>query len=129
MAVRFTSLVLLLVLGQIAGVFAQSVIQISSRRTDLRLSDDDVLYCDSWRFSVETNDAGYWATIPDRCLSYVIDYVTGDRYRSDSEFVAGDSLSFARSVQLTGDGRDAWVFDIDETLLSNLPYYEAHGFG
>jgi hypothetical protein len=25
--------------------------------------------------------------------------------------------------------KEAWVFDIDETSLSNLPYYATHGFG
>ncbi|KAF3489030.1 hypothetical protein F2Q69_00055694, partial [Brassica cretica] len=36
---------------------------------------------------------------------------------------------FASSVEFSGDGKDIWVFDIDETLLSNLPYYIDHGFG
>lgn len=55
--------------------------------------------------------------------------MTGDRYLSDLAAVANYSLSFARGVEIGGDGKDAWVFDIDETLLSNLPYYQAHGFG
>ncbi|GMN50659.1 hypothetical protein TIFTF001_019817 [Ficus carica] len=123
---RFSVLAILplLFLGQ---VFPQSIIQISPRNH--RVSDEDSIYCDSWRFSVETNDAGFWSTIPKRCKNYVENYVTGDRYRSDSDFVAGDSITFARTVRMNGDGKDAWVFDIDETLLSNLPYYEAHGFG
>ncbi|CAH8305979.1 unnamed protein product [Eruca vesicaria subsp. sativa] len=36
---------------------------------------------------------------------------------------------FASTVDFSGDGKDAWIFDIDETLLSNLPYYIDHGFG
>ncbi|KAK6116747.1 hypothetical protein DH2020_049480 [Rehmannia glutinosa] len=33
-------------------------------------------------------------------------------------------FKFAKSVQLEGDdGKDIWVFDIDETALSNLPFY------
>ena len=55
--------------------------------------------------------------------------MTGDRYPSDLEFVASDSLTFAKTVELTGDGKDVWVFDIDETLLSSLPYYATIGFG
>lgn len=55
--------------------------------------------------------------------------MTGDRYLSDSEVVADDSLAYAKTVNMSGDGKDAWVFDIDETLLSNVPYYAAHGFG
>ncbi|CAL5382711.1 unnamed protein product [Camellia sinensis] len=57
-----------------------------------------------------------------RCQDYVHDYITGVRYRSDSEMVA-------KTVEFAGNGKDAWVFDIDETLLSNLPYYAHHGFG
>ncbi|EXC28686.1 Acid phosphatase 1 [Morus notabilis] len=126
---RFSVLAILFLffLGQIPNALPQSIIQISPRNH--RVSDQDLLYCDSWRFSVETNDAGFWPTIPKRCENYVENYVTGDRYRSDSEFVAGDSLAFVRSLQMNDDGKDAWIFDIDETLLSNLPYYEAHGFG
>ncbi|KAH7512954.1 hypothetical protein FEM48_Zijuj12G0145200 [Ziziphus jujuba var. spinosa] len=92
-------------------------------------SDGDSLFCDSWRLSVETNNAGYWSTIPGRCVDFVKDYVTGDRYLSDSAVASSDSLLFAKNVEIDGSGFDAWVFDIDETLLSNLPYYEAHGFG
>ncbi|EEF48149.1 acid phosphatase 1 [Ricinus communis] len=103
---------------------SQSIIQIPTAR-----SKDDDLYCDSWRLSVETNNAGYWVNVPSRCESYVQQYMTSDRFLSDFEVVASDSLSFAKSVNITGDGKDAWVFDIDETLLSNLPYYEVHGFG
>ncbi|XP_050215697.1 acid phosphatase 1-like [Mercurialis annua] len=101
---------------------SQSTIQIPAARKTW--SKDDGLYCSSWRLSVETNNAGYWVKPPARCESYVEDYMTAERYLSDSEVVAADSISFAKSVNVTGDGKDAWVFDIDETLLSNLPYYE-----
>ncbi|KAL6890130.1 hypothetical protein ACP4OV_008893 [Aristida adscensionis] len=30
---------------------------------------------------------------------------------------------------IAGDGKEVWVFDIDETALSSLPYYATHGFG
>ncbi|XP_058214417.1 acid phosphatase 1-like [Rhododendron vialii] len=89
----------------------------------------DDWYCDSWRYSVETNDAGEWSLVPARCEEYVEEYITGGRYRSDSELVAVDASAFAETVNVSGDGMDAWVFDIDETLLSNVPYYAARGFG
>ncbi|KAJ4776726.1 hypothetical protein LUZ62_060983 [Rhynchospora pubera] len=60
---------------------------------------------------------------------YVRDYVTGLAYRFDLEMVARESLNHARTVEIKGDGLDAWIFDIDETLLSNLPYYTSHGYG
>ncbi|KAJ7969514.1 Acid phosphatase 1 [Quillaja saponaria] len=82
----------------IPGIFSESIIRIPPEKDlfcDRKSETDDRLYCESWRFSIETNDAGAWQRIPARA----------------------------------GDGKDAWVFDIDETLLSNLPYYEVHGFG
>lgn len=87
------------------------------------------MYCDSWKYAVETNDAGAWGQIPPRCLGFVKEYMTGDRYMLDLQAVADHSAAFARTVKVNGDGKDAWVFDIDETLLSNLPYYAVHGFG
>ncbi|KAJ8444486.1 hypothetical protein Cgig2_024050 [Carnegiea gigantea] len=89
----------------------------------------DLIYCQSWRFSIETNDAGKWFSAPSRCIQFVTQYMTGQGYSSDSEMVAGNSLEFAHSVQIAADGKDAWIFDIDDTLLSNLPYYQARGFG
>lgn len=94
-----------------------------------KVSRDDNQYCQSWRFTVETNNAGPWIRIPSRCSSFVKNYITGDPYTSDLEAVADASLAFAKTVKLSGDGKDAWVFDIDETLLSNIPYYADHGFG
>lgn len=118
----------------ISHAFSQSVIQIFPGRIefagDRKIRAGDELYCDSWRFSVETNDAGEWDSVPSRCVEFVQKYMTGEHYLSDSEIVSGYSLKHAKSVNVSaGDGKDAWVFDIDETLLSNLPYYAAHGFG
>ncbi|KAL2928974.1 Acid phosphatase 1 [Bienertia sinuspersici] len=36
---------------------------------------------------------------------------------------------FAKTVNLSGDGKDVWIFDVDDTLLSFLPYCKIHGFG
>ncbi|XP_073278887.1 acid phosphatase 1-like [Primulina huaijiensis] len=87
------------------------------------------LYCESWRFTVETNDAGSWTRIPEKCVDFVESYITGDWYRMESEAVADDAAAYAKSVKISGNGKVAWIFDIDETLLSNVPYYEVHGFG
>ncbi|KAL7168004.1 hypothetical protein ACSBR2_038440 [Camellia fascicularis] len=120
--------VLILILSFISKSSSQSIIQISPEKYH-KSSAADLIYCDSWRFSVETNDAGIWTQVPSRCQDYVHDYITGVRYRSDSEMVALNSLEFAKTVEFARNGKDAWVFDIDETLLSNLPYYALHGFG
>ncbi|XVF49409.1 hypothetical protein PTKIN_Ptkin04bG0009500 [Pterospermum kingtungense] len=85
--------------------------------------------CTSWRFAVETNNLSPWKTIPEECAGYVKDYMMGRGYKLDLERVSNEAGVFAKSVELSGDGKDAWVFDVDETLLSNLPYYIEHGYG
>ncbi|KAH7867328.1 hypothetical protein Vadar_032009 [Vaccinium darrowii] len=55
----------------------------------------------------------------------------GHQYRKDCNAATYPALQYAKSLKLTGDGKDVWVFDIDETALSNLPYYARPeiGFG
>lgn len=101
----------------------------SRRLTNGRSGAANRMYCDSWRLSVETNNAGKFKTIPEKCVDYVGAYMQGKRYLADSAMVAYDSLTFAKGLKLAGDGKDAWVFDADETLLSNAPYYAAHKWG
>lgn len=93
------------------------------------LDDEVKLQCTSWRFAVEANNVSPWKTIPHECVEYVRDYMMGRGYRVDLERVSNEAGGFAKSVELGGDGKDAWIFDIDETLLSNLPYYQEHGYG
>nr|GEV00373.1 acid phosphatase 1 [Tanacetum cinerariifolium] len=50
-------------------------------------------------------------------------------YEMDIEMVSNEALEFAISVAVNEDGMDVWIFDIDETLLSSLPYYGQHGYG
>ncbi|EXB34861.1 Stem 28 kDa glycoprotein [Morus notabilis] len=85
--------------------------------------------CLSWRFGVETNNIIDWSTIPEKCELYVGNYMLGEQYRKDSEVVIKEAYLYATSLNLSKDGKDVWIFDIDETSLSNLPYYARHGFG
>ncbi|GAV75922.1 LOW QUALITY PROTEIN: PPR domain-containing protein/Acid_phosphat_B domain-containing protein/PPR_1 domain-containing protein/PPR_2 domain-containing protein [Cephalotus follicularis] len=85
--------------------------------------------CLSWRFAVETNNIRGWSTVPHECEGYVGHYMLGDQYREDSKEVLNEAFLYAQSLKLAGDGKYIWVFDIDETSLSNLPYYAEHGFG
>ncbi|KAK8934386.1 Acid phosphatase 1 [Platanthera zijinensis] len=87
------------------------------------------LRCASRRFAGEANNLAPWKAVPSECGGYVREYMTGKAYGYDLEIAASESAAFARSVPLANDGKDAWVFDVDETLLSNLPYYADHGFG
>jgi len=87
------------------------------------------LRCRSWRFAGEANNLSPWKTVPKECAEHVKEYVNGKGYVYDLEIANKEAGEFAKSVKLKDDGLDAWVFDIDETLLSNLPYYAAHGYG
>nr|CAD1843181.1 unnamed protein product [Ananas comosus var. bracteatus] len=78
---------------------------------------------------VEANNVRGWRTIPAACEGYVGHYMLGDRYRQDSIVVAIEAAAHAAALRLAGNGSDVWVFDVDETALSNLPYYARHGFG
>lgn len=87
------------------------------------------LRCDSWRFNAEANNLSPWRRIPLECAEYVKEYSSGRAYQLDVETASKEAEIFAKSVKLVGDGKDVWIFDIDETLLSNLPYYTEHGYG
>ncbi|KDP22459.1 hypothetical protein JCGZ_26290 [Jatropha curcas] len=93
------------------------------------LENELQLQCTSWRFAVEANNLNPWKTIPQDCAEYVRNYMMGRGYQVDLERVSNEAGVYAKSVQLNEDGKDAWVFDVDETLLSNLPYYTGHGYG
>ncbi|KAL0319319.1 UNVERIFIED_CONTAM: Acid phosphatase 1 [Sesamum angustifolium] len=80
------------------------------------------LDCLSWRLAVETNNLQHWS-LPESCENYVGNYMLGEQYRHDCDVVADAAIEYAKSLKLGGDGKDVWVFDIDETSLSNLPYY------
>ncbi|XP_047072248.1 acid phosphatase 1-like isoform X1 [Lolium rigidum] len=94
-------------------------------------ADADALFCDSWMLSVETGNAGPWRQVPARCGASVRAYMDGERYASDSAVAAAESLAFASQAFASGEGgaKPAWVFDVDETLLSNAPYYAESGWG
>ncbi|XP_050231203.1 acid phosphatase 1-like [Mercurialis annua] len=85
--------------------------------------------CLSWRLGVEMNNIIGWKTVPEKCEGYVGHYMLGHQYRKDSKAVIEEAFRYVESLKLDGDGKDVWVFDIDETTLSNLPYYAHHGFG
>ncbi|XP_039011115.1 acid phosphatase 1-like [Hibiscus syriacus] len=54
--------------------------------------------------------------------------MTGRGYKMDIDRVSDEAGVYAKSLELSGDGKDVWIFDIDDTLLSNLPYYVEHGY-
>ncbi|CAL9243088.1 unnamed protein product [Arabidopsis halleri] len=124
--------IFLVVISLFASAFSDSILEYPSEIETLhkKAADEDVnLHCTTWRFAAEMNNLAPWKTIPVECADYVKDYVMGKGYLTDLERVSEEALIFASSVEFSGDGKDIWIFDIDETLLSNLPYYIDHGFG
>ncbi|XP_040380393.1 acid phosphatase 1-like [Oryza brachyantha] len=87
------------------------------------------LPCDSWRLGVEAHNIIDWETVPAKCEGYVGHYMLGGHYRRDSAVVVDEAVAYAETLQLAGNGKEVWIFDVDETTLSNLPYYANYGFG
>lgn len=86
-------------------------------------------YCESWRLAAETDNAGTWDVVPGKCVDSVAGYVNGKQYGSDYNVVADYAIAYAETVHIAEDGKDAWIFGVDEALLSNLDYYKTHGYG
>ncbi|MCL7028586.1 hypothetical protein MKW94_010621, partial [Papaver nudicaule] len=99
--------IILIISIQISHIYSQSIIQITDRKTLIRDTTTDEIFCDNWKFTIETNDAGIWSQVPKRCVEFVKDYMLGVHYASDADQVSGDSSSFMLGF-----------FDIDKTLLS-----------
>ncbi|KAF7842271.1 acid phosphatase 1-like [Senna tora] len=53
----------------------------------------------------------------------------GGEYEKDLEDVTERILHYALHIPLSSDGFDAWVFDVDDTCISNLSYYKSTRFG
>lgn len=62
---------------------------------------------------------------------YLKHYMLGhhSQYMKDSKAVAEKALRYAKSQKVAADGNDIWIFDIDDTLISHLPYFAKHGLG
>lgn len=58
----------------------------------------------------------------------LIEYQKSGRYEADIGRVAGDAANYLRT-RLAQGGKNAVVFDIDETALSNYPALKANDFG
>ena len=87
-------------------------------------------YCESWRINVELNNIRGFEVVPQECVEYIQKYMTSSQYKADSERAVEEvTLYLTSCCSLNGDGKDAWIFDVDDTLLSTVPYFKKHGFG
>ncbi|KAL0679967.1 hypothetical protein Bca4012_007948 [Brassica carinata] len=118
---------LLAILENLATSIRTSIIKLPG--SDGSRSDSADTYCESWRLAVETNNAGAWDVLPSSCVDSVARFFNGDQYGSDYDVKVDYALAFANTVKFSRDGKDVWIFDIDETLLTNIGYYRAHGYG
>ncbi|GMP51564.1 hypothetical protein CsSME_00017748 [Camellia sinensis var. sinensis] len=91
--------------------------------------DGSASYCLSWRLGVEANNIGAWRTVPTQCLRYIENYMTGGQYHHDLNFIVEQITSYVDAIDLSADGLDAWIFDVDDTCISNLFYYREKRFG
>jgi acid phosphatase len=88
-------------------------------------------YCTGWRANVEVNNIRGFEAVPEECIASVRRYMTSSlQYKTDVLLATEEcTLYLTYSFTLAGDGRDAWIFDVDETLLSTLPFYQNHQYG
>ncbi|THG05405.1 hypothetical protein TEA_002124 [Camellia sinensis var. sinensis] len=87
-------------------------------------------YCESWRMNVEMNNIRGFEVVPEECIDFIGKYMTSSQYKADSErAIEESSLYLSSCCSFKGVGKDAWIFDIDDTLLSTLPYFKKHHFG
>ncbi|KAG1361482.1 putative Acid phosphatase 1 [Cocos nucifera] len=87
-------------------------------------------YCESWRINVELNNIRGFDMVPGECAGYIGKYMTSTQYKVDVQRAAEQTTLFlTNNFRLGGDGKDAWIFDIDDTLLSTVPYFKKHQYG
>nr|KYP54127.1 Stem 28 kDa glycoprotein [Cajanus cajan] len=85
------------------------------------------VWCPSWRLAAEAHNYINWKTVPQKCAEYVESYIQGDQYDSDSKYVNQQAYFFAKSIKRNEN--DVFIFSVDGTVLSNVPYYSKHGYG
>lgn len=98
----------------------RSVVSQSDRRHSSAYTESK---CLSWRLTVETYSLRDWKLVPAECISYIGEYMMGTQHPEDCTAAADVAFAYAQTVNLTGDGKDAWILDIDQTALSLLDYY------
>ncbi|PHT88932.1 hypothetical protein T459_11038 [Capsicum annuum] len=98
--------------------------------SDVAAAPNQVNYL-CWHLLVETNNIRDWDTVPPQCKCYVSKYMTGQQYRDYCNAVVDAAIKYAKTLNVSKDGKDLWVFNVDETTLSNVPYYfrPTVGFG
>ncbi|KAH0634296.1 hypothetical protein KY284_037082 [Solanum tuberosum] len=80
--------------------------------------------------NVELHNIRDYVVVPQECVAYIGKYMTSTQYKVDSERTINECILYlSTNCILENEGKDAWIFDIDDTLLSSVPYYKKNGFG
>ncbi|XP_024022867.1 acid phosphatase 1 isoform X1 [Morus notabilis] len=90
---------------------------------------ENAAYCLSWRLGVEANNVRAWRTVPVKCLRYVETYMIGGQYERDVGLILDQITSYANEIVVSDDGLDGWIFDVDDTCISNVFYYRGKRYG
>ncbi|XP_039161808.1 acid phosphatase 1 isoform X1 [Eucalyptus grandis] len=83
----------------------------------------------SWRLAVEANNMSAWRTVPPQCQRHVESYMTGGQYEQDLKLTVDQVTTYANGITVSNDGMDAWILDIDDTIISNMLYYKRKRYG
>lgn len=78
---------------------------------------------------MEANNVLGWRTIPTQCERHVETYMIGGQYERDLELIMGQIKSYVDGINVSADGFDAWVLDVDDTCISNVYYYKGKKYG
>lgn len=125
---QLINLMLLLFFILAPTTISQTLLQVTQNDGLNEPKPPNLMYCESWRLAVETNNAGDWHKIPHRCTDLVKEYVNGQQYITDSKVVARHAQAYAKTIVVAKDGKDVWIFDVDETLISNIQHYAIDGY-
>ncbi|KAK4482483.1 hypothetical protein RD792_009641 [Penstemon davidsonii] len=126
----FFSLTIIVLILSLSVSAADWNILLNQRKTRYGLQITLKNYCESWRMNVELHNIRDFDIVPEECVEYIGKYMTSTQYKVDSERTIDEcTVYLSTSCGFKKDGSDAWIFDIDDTLLSTVPYYKKNGFG
>lgn len=86
---------------------------------------DRVDVCRSFALNFELNNLRGNGVFPNTCEEYVFHYMRSGQYENDVKETVMAAESYWSSVIPNVDGFDAVLMEIDETALSNVPYYNS----
>ncbi|XP_057851090.1 acid phosphatase 1 isoform X1 [Cryptomeria japonica] len=79
--------------------------------------------CRSFVLNFELNNIQGNNVFPSMCEEYVFQYMTSGQYENDVNGAIKAADSCLISAVVNGDGLDTVIMDVDETALSNFPYF------